>query len=102
MSDDDKINHYGRTRGSAPTILSLSDIVKHVKTLTTKKYIDGIKNNAWQPFNKRLWQRNYHDHIIRNDKSLRSIRTYIRANPQTWNFDLENPNRGLDRNLTTI
>jgi len=63
-------NHNGQTQGSAPTALSLSNIIQRFKTLTTKKYIDGVKNNNWQPFNKCLWQRNFCDHAIRNDESV--------------------------------
>ncbi|MCP4653419.1 MAG: hypothetical protein GY858_08580 [Candidatus Omnitrophica bacterium] len=92
-NDDHKINHNGRTQGSAPTILSLSNIIQRLKTLTTKKYIDGIKNNNWSPFAKRLWQRDYHDHIIRNKTSLNKIREYITNNPINWQFDVENPDR---------
>ena len=79
-------NEYnnGRTRGSAPTKLSLSNIIKRIKMLTTKKYIDVIKNHNWPQFNKRLWQRSFYDHIIRNDKSLRKIGEYIINNPGTW------------------
>jgi len=91
--NNNKISVSGRTQGSAPTKLSLSSIIKCVKSLTTKKYIDGIKNHNWPPFNKCLWQRNYHDHIIRNDKSLNNIRNYIINNPATWQFDVENPQR---------
>ncbi len=77
----------GRTQGSAPTGLSLSSVVKRVKSLTTKKYIDGIKHYGWPPFNTRLWQRSFYDHIIRNDKSLHKIREYIINNPATWPND---------------
>ena len=31
-----------------------------------------------------VWQRNYHEHIIRNEKSLEKIRQYVIHNPQTW------------------
>ena len=34
-----------------------------------------------------VWQRNYHDHIIRNEASLEKIREYILHNPQTWQQD---------------
>ena len=37
------------------------------------------------------WQRNYHDHIIRNEKELRRIREYIVNNPLTWEQDENNP-----------
>jgi putative transposase len=38
-----------------------------------------------------LWQRNYYEHVIRNDRSLYEIRTYILGNPQRWEHDRENP-----------
>ena len=38
-----------------------------------------------------LWQRNYYEHIIRNDKSLDQIRQYIRDNPSNWGIDENNP-----------
>ncbi|HPU78648.1 MAG TPA: transposase, partial [Thermosynergistes sp.] len=38
-----------------------------------------------------VWQRNYHEHIIRNDESLNRIREYIANNPSQWAFDRENP-----------
>ena len=88
--NNNKISVSGRTQGSAPTKLSLSSIIKRVKSLTTKKYIDGIKNHNWPSFNKRLWQRSFHDHIIRNDKSLNNIREYIINNPAKWDDDANN------------
>ncbi len=71
----------------------LGQYVSWFKRMTTNQYIRQVKNNNWQPFNRRLWQRNYHDHIIRNDKSLNRIRQYIKTNPSTWRYDLENPKR---------
>jgi hypothetical protein len=38
-----------------------------------------------------LWQRNYYEHIIRNETSLERIREYIAVNPQNWMLDQENP-----------
>ncbi len=40
-----------------------------------------------------VWQRNYHDHIIRDEKELLRVRTYIRENPLRWALDPENPDR---------
>ena len=39
-----------------------------------------------------VWQRNYYEHIIRNDESLNRIREYIANNPREWEIDQENPN----------
>ena len=51
----------------APTV---GDIVGTFKSLTTNKYIQGVKSGDFPLFNKRIWQRNYHEHIIRNEKDL--------------------------------
>jgi putative transposase len=40
-----------------------------------------------------IWQRNYYEHIIRNDRDLQHITDYINANPLRWNEDDENPVR---------
>jgi len=41
----------------------------------------------WKPFNKKLWQRNYYEHIIRNEQSYIKISEYIQNNPQKWTDD---------------
>ena len=38
-----------------------------------------------------FWQRNYYDHIIRNDESLNKIREYIIKNPEEWERDRNLP-----------
>ncbi len=55
--------------------------------MTTNEYIRGVKYEGWQMFNKKLWQRNYHEHIIRNDKSYSKILEYINTNPENWEND---------------
>lgn len=72
----------------APT--TLGDIIGTFKSLTTHEYIMGVKNNGWKPFDKRLWQRNYYEHIIRTENDLNKIREYIKINPQIWNRDRNN------------
>jgi hypothetical protein len=32
----------------------------------------------------RVWQRNYHEHVVRTDRALELIRDYIRSNPDRW------------------
>jgi len=60
--------------------------------MTTNKYICRVKQNGWPPFPARLWQRNYYEHIIRNEKDLNHIRQYIAENPVSWRTDEEKPN----------
>ena len=57
------------------------------KTMTTNEYIHGVKQFGWQRFDGKLWQRNYWEHIIRNEKSYLKISEYIRQNPANWNID---------------
>jgi putative transposase len=80
----------GQPQGVAPT-LSLPDVVHRFKTLTTKRYADGVKQSGWSPFVGRLWQRNYYEHIVRDEESLGRIIQYILDNPARWEFDRENP-----------
>ncbi|MFH0939132.1 MAG: transposase [Planctomycetota bacterium] len=70
----------------------LPEIVQWFKTMTTNEYIRGVKTSGWPTFRGRLWQRNYYEHIIRNDESLQRIQRYIAENPLRWEMDRENPN----------
>jgi REP element-mobilizing transposase RayT len=86
----------GQPQGVART-LGLPDVVHRFKTMTTKRYTDGVKRFGWLPFRGRLWQRNYYEHIIRNEESLYRIREYILTNPMRWMMDCQNPHRqGVD------
>lgn len=44
-----------------------------------------------------IWQRNYYEHVIRNEDELNRIREYIINNPLQWQFDRENPMRIQDK-----
>ncbi|MDR3218324.1 MAG: hypothetical protein LBU22_04980 [Dysgonamonadaceae bacterium] len=65
----------------------LHAVVQWFKTMSTNEYIRGVKTLGWSPFNKKLWQRNYYDHIIRNDQSYQNISDYISNNPMKWMDD---------------
>jgi putative transposase len=78
------------TRGAPTTITILGEIVGAFKSISTVKYIRGHGNAGWLPFNKRLWQRNYYERIIRDERSLNRIRRYILENPIHRSDDSEN------------
>jgi REP element-mobilizing transposase RayT len=42
-------------------------------------------------FSKFSWQARFYEHIIRDERSLESIRQYIEDNPAKWEFDEDNP-----------
>ena len=66
---------------------TIGDAMDWFKTMTTNEYIRGVKTLGWQPFNGKLWQRNYWEHIIRDEQSHQRILEYIVNNPQKWNDD---------------
>ena len=66
--------------------------IQWFKTMTTNDYIRHVRNDQWKPFQKRLWQRNYYEHIIKNENNFEKIRQYIKINPQIWCRDRNNPN----------
>lgn len=69
----------------------LPQIIQWFKTMTTNEYMRGVKTLGWPAFRGHLWQRNYYEHIIRNEDSLNRIRKYIFDNPIRWDSDRENP-----------
>jgi putative transposase len=65
-------------------------------TLTLGKIIRSFKAKASYAIHKRgfidfSWQRNYYEHIIRNERELNKIQKYIMNNPRKWDLDRENP-----------
>ena len=75
------------TRG-APT---LGEMVGTFKSISTDEYIRGVRAQGWPRFSGKLWQRNFYEHIIRNEVELERIRAHIRRNPQRWEIDRCNP-----------
>jgi REP element-mobilizing transposase RayT len=68
-------------------------VVQAFKSITTHEYVQGVQRRGWPPFAKRLWQRNYYEHIIRNELELNDVRRYIQENPARWATDENNPDR---------
>ena len=65
----------------------LHRVVQWFKTMTTNEYIRGVNTLGWKRFDGKLWQRNYWEHIIRNEQSYVTISEYIKNNPANWNAD---------------
>lgn len=82
-----KQNTTGRDAG-----LPLYEVVQWLKTMTTNEYIRGVKNSGWEVFDKKMWQRNYWEHIIRNEQSYIKLSQYIENNPLQWEMDRLHPN----------
>lgn len=75
----ENIEQFGNpVKGSLPTI------VRTYKAAVTRRI--GRELNATG-----IWQRNYYEHIIRDDKDLQNKADYIEANPMLWDEDDNNP-----------
>jgi REP element-mobilizing transposase RayT len=64
----------------------LPEIVKWFKTQTTNEYIRGVKAGLFVPFDQHVWQRNYFEHVIRDQEDFETRRKYIYENPLRWQF----------------
>jgi REP element-mobilizing transposase RayT len=71
---------------------SLPKVMHWFKSRSTYDYILGVRMEGWPRFPGTLWQDTYYDRIVRSDRELERIRTYIEANPAKWAEDEENPN----------
>ena len=65
----------------------LGRLVGAFKTVSTKR-INDIRGTPGLP----VWQRNYYEHVIRNEEEMNRVRQYIIDNPVHWEQDWENPN----------
>lgn len=89
--NQDKGNNQGGSR-TAPTEKTpssnvadrkpLGRLIGAFKTVSTKQ-INHLRDTAGAP----VWQRNYYEHILRDENGLNSIRYYIVTNPERWAED---------------
>ncbi len=83
-NDPNSNNQGGETPLRRPT---LGQIIAYFKYQSTKE-MNLVENMGT---NTKFWQRNYYEHIIRNDKELQQKNGYILDNPSRWDGDQENP-----------
>ncbi len=84
-------NHFHgiiETIGDITDPPTVGEIVGAFKSITTNVYIRGVKQNNWPRFDKKIWQRNYYEHVIRDEESYLKISEYIQTNPLKWLEDI--------------
>lgn len=79
-------------RFGQPISGSLSTIIRTFKSAVTK-HINEIRLSPGVS----IWQRNYYEHVIRNEMDYRQIAEYIIDNPRRWEEDALHPDRALGR-----
>ena len=91
-----EIEYNGLNQFKSPT-QTIGAVVRGFKGATTKRIKNIITNDDYNKpmgfdsatidLSKSIWHRNYHDHIIRNQKAYIKIAEYIENNPFTWKDD---------------
>lgn len=74
-----------RAEAHSSKIHALPEIIRAFKSFSARR-INENRNNIGGS----IWQRNYYEHVIRNEEELNGIYEYIAANPQNWEDDSEN------------
>lgn len=72
-----------RPNGTIPG--SIGAIIQNYKSVVSRKIA-----NQGEEKRGSIWQRNYYEHVIRNERELQAITDYILTNPQNWDKDTEN------------
>lgn len=65
-----------------PTENTIPTIIRSYKAAVTKKVRELMNDSKVN-----IWQKNYYEHIIRNEESYLKISEYIMSNPMKWNLD---------------
>ena len=84
-----RANNYSPLRGTTKTIGSM---VRGYKIGVTKWFRENNQNQF--PIGTSIWQRNYWEHIVRNENEYQRIAQYIMDNPKKWDMDKLNGGMG--------
>jgi len=82
LSNDEKYGLHNKKYN-----VTIGALVDWFKTMTTNEYMRGVKYYGWKQFDRKLWQRNYYEHIIRSIEEYQRIADYITDNPVKWKED---------------
>ena len=85
QADREAILPRSPLHNSGPSKGSLGSVIGGFKSAVTRR-INELDSRIGP-----IWQRNYYEHVIRSEKALDSIRSYILSNSLNWAADRENP-----------
>jgi REP element-mobilizing transposase RayT len=73
---------------AGPPPSSIGAIIGQFKSAVTRR---SAPSHAAHDYT--IWQRNYHEHIVRSDKALQHLREYVANNPAQWELDSLHPTK---------
>lgn len=76
-----KGDRQGARNAPLPRASSLGSLVAGYKASVTRRATDDLG------LRHRVWQRNYYERVIRNERQLAAVREYIVGNPRNWSHD---------------
>lgn len=80
-----------KERATARVAPTVGEVVGAYKSLCVHHCLKWISKNEPGRIMGKIWQRNYYEHIVRNDEDLNRIREYINNNPGQWEMDKLHP-----------
>ena len=87
--------------GAAPSSIGPANAIPPMRPRSLASWASGFKSavtsrirKLWNDPTAVVWQEDYFERIIRDEKELLNIRDYILSNPLRWNLDRENPETG--------
>jgi putative transposase len=66
---------------------NIVDVIRWLKDASVRRHSLGVKEHGWDSYHGHLWQKGFHDHIVRNERELEQIRVYIATNVEVWKKD---------------
>ena len=71
--------------------VALGAVIRWFKYRTTLEYGRGVRTGGWPRFEHRLWQRGFHDRVLRDEEEHAHARGYMARNPRQWREDRYHP-----------
>jgi putative transposase len=106
FSQNKEPDHIGKFKSPSQTIGAIIRGFKGASTNRIKEFYFSKKNSGGElPFapeeefllEEKLWQRDYHDRIINNERQYYNISNYIKRNPSKWEADRFNKKKDGDK-----
>jgi REP element-mobilizing transposase RayT len=67
---------------------TLSRVMQAFKSITAVRYGRGVRDGRYPPLRRALWQRSFHDRVLRDGRDLDVARGYVTGNPGSWQDDV--------------
>ena len=81
------VDHYVVMPNHVHLLLRIDDSGRRIAAPTIMSVINQYKGVVSKAVGQSLWQKSFHDHIVRDDEDYRRIWEYIDANPGKWTED---------------